>query len=253
MKPKGRDVYIGIEIEFLSPFASRYIEDTFNSNKVLKSFCRLKYDGSIRADYSGRELTVLTKVSELKSKLLIVDSFLKSVQASVNKSCGLHVHLDVRNTNPVEVIDNIIDNIDDIEGSVLPERLKNRFCRSVKHRTPLIKKALTALHTKGKLTETVPFTVNGIQQYNWQGEISLCERPLRGLANFNRYRSVNVLSYDKFKTIEVRCHEGTVNVAEIYNWCKYLYEVAYGKQITKSHYIKQRIRTKGMYQAKRIA
>lgn len=38
-----------------------------------------------------------------------------------------------------------------------------------------------------------------------------------------RFRAVNYLAYDKFKTVEVRLHQSTIDFDTIYNWCMLLY------------------------------
>jgi len=242
-KPKTKDKYLGIEIEFYSKYSTDYIETLFNKNKILKSFCKLGEDSSINTDYSdGLELRILTKQKNLKVKMNIVQDFLKLIDAEVNNSCGLHIHLDARHYDPTKMLKNLINNLDGIEKSVPSYRLNNNYSNSIKH---VSDKMLEMIKHYREGKKNTVYNHNGLHYYYTYLVPGYTEC---------RYRSINIESILEHKTIEVRCHEGTTSCAEIYKWCKYLSEVAYEGKIseTNQNYIKKRIITKGKYEAKRI-
>ncbi len=249
-KPRARDKnkYVGVEIEFFSKYTRGYVETLMKKNKVLSSFCKLGTDGSINNPYDGGyglELRVLCKLSKLKGNLTLVGQFLKQVGAEVNKSCGLHVHLDARHVDAKKMLQNLTDNLDPIEKSVPPYRLTGDYARSIKRQVPLMLYMIEHYKDGRRNTSIRANAMTGQLEYH------------RIVPNYieQKYRSINIECMLKYKTIEVRCHEGTVNCAEIYKWCAYLCEVAYEGKVstTNKTYISKRIKTKGEFQAKRIA
>jgi hypothetical protein len=96
--PGTREAYVGIEIEFFTICTRNEI-----INKIFKY--QLQYVSSLVTDRSvvgsdyvtfEGELRILTRQSTLKTTLDRVGELLKAISARVNKSCGLHVHLDMR-------------------------------------------------------------------------------------------------------------------------------------------------------------
>lgn len=248
-KQNDKNKYVGIEIEFFTRMANDVVLRLFYDNKVLASFCKLGTDSSIDYPYysacscgslccescedngEGWELKVLSKVVNLKRNLIAVQTFLKRVRAETNHSCGLHVHLDARNVDASKMFINLVNNINNIEGSVPGYRLENDFSNSIKGDIPPMLEAVKRY--TGKIVTSPPDHTYRV----------------------HRYRSINIESLLDLKTIEVRCHEGTVSCAEIYKWSSYLCEVAYRNKLSNDvkTYINKRIETRGVYEAKRIA
>jgi len=247
-KTNDKNNYIGIEIEFFSKYSNNYIHYIFNKNKLLKTFCKLGFDNSVHDPYNtyeegGQELKILTKIKDLQKNLLVVKNFLKLVDAKVNSSCGLHVHLDTRNIDGELVLKRLVKHLDHIEGSVPKQRLDNSYSCSIKDDVqPMLK--VMKYYKRGISNTSTVFEPR-------RGHYTKCNVPDYFVS---RYRSINIESMLKYKTIEVRCHEGTVNCAEIYNWCEYLCDIAYNRKNKRSvNYINKRVKTKGKYEAKRIA
>lgn len=115
------DDWIGVEIECFVPFSAVYpepLDDSSNYSsdraryylfqrveaaKIVR--CSVKYDSSISvpdADYFSCEVTVLTRLSR-PDNLRQLCTLLNSLGAKVNKSCGLHVHLDARHLTSEQV------------------------------------------------------------------------------------------------------------------------------------------------------
>jgi len=82
--------------------ARKALANLIEDNKI--KHISLKSDGSIEpdSDYFPIEVTVLTKLDEPQN-LEQVCKLLNDLGAKVNKSCGLHVHLDARHLDDMEV------------------------------------------------------------------------------------------------------------------------------------------------------
>lgn len=109
--------------------ARRYFKDHGVTLSSVKS------DGSIESEdsaYTGIEITVLTRLSQ-PSHLKKVCSILKEIGAKVNKTCGLHIHLDSRHLSQDEV--RLIGNkfkraLPALLGVVPSSRRGNRYCKA---------------------------------------------------------------------------------------------------------------------------
>lgn len=146
-------------------------------------------DGSIDTDEDENialEARILTNIDDL-SNLEAFCKLLKDVGASVNKSCGLHVHLDFRDYDrrPAAVVGRLAKALPMLKAMVPQTRIDNRYCR---------------------------FEVGSSS-----GETG----------HDRRYAMINdAEAFSKFKTIEVRLHSGTINFVKIKNWVNILYSVA---------------------------
>lgn len=229
--PVSKDKHVGIEIEFVCPYESSDLEEML-VNLDLQNNCSLTDDGSVEdhlpslqekikhlkhicnelyfdswvhycgaceaEDLSGgfsHELRVLTTEKELREVLNKVNAFLTKAKAEVNETCGLHVHLDMRNRDFKICVKRLLAKQKEMRRLVNKARLTSSYCKPLK---------------KNKLKDG------------------------------DRYKDINVSSFEKLGTIEVRIHEGCVSTSEIYNWCKYLVSVTDKKKVSAT-YVKKRI------------
>lgn len=259
--PSTKDRYFGIEIEFIAP-THTYANNYYSMIKTmgLSSFCTLGGDGSIRTegyDHTGYELRVLTKVKDLKTNLTKVDAFLKKIKAYTNESCGLHVHLDMRHFKPLLAFKRLAAKQDQIYNSVPEHRRDNEYCEKLDK--GYIEEIIEALSDKHSIDWT---SLNkDIKNLLKKKKVKYGEYEIEDLIDSLSYRneesedvgahydgiSVEPYMSNSYKTIEVRTHEGTVDMASIHDWCKYLYEVAYLNNVSdySKKYIKERIRKNG--------
>lgn len=118
---------------------------------------------------------------------------LAAAGATVNKQTGYHVHLGVEHYG-LNGIANLVVNWaaahDTIGALVAPSRLNNGFCRPI---------SLLDAERNAELVR------NG-QVYNVGG---------------GRYYSLNLASYDRHGTVEVRLHHGTLNGSKIKAWAEF--------------------------------
>jgi hypothetical protein len=118
---------------------------------------------------------------------------LAAAGATVNKQTGYHVHLGVEHYG-LNGIANLVVNWsaahDTIAALVAPSRLNNGFCRPI------------SLLDAERNAEMVR---NG-QVHNLNG---------------GRYYSLNLASYDRHGTVEIRLHHGTLNGSKIKAWAEF--------------------------------
>lgn len=193
--------YVGVEMEMCTKLPVAELTTLLLKHK-LDRYCTIAGDGSIETTSEHEfdlELKILAKESEIEKVITKVCTLLnKDNRADVNESCGLHVHLDMRNRNVEEAFRKLYDVQDDMEHYVDSSRLENDYCMR-----------------------------NGIPRFNYYAEGS------------SRYYTINATAYRKFKTLEVRLHDGTLSSIRINKWIKFLLTTV--KQKSK---IKQAIKRK---------
>ena len=151
----------------------------------LTQFVHVKTDGSLRrndgdsvgvcrevtlAYCSGNERAVYDLCSVLKGKVY------------VNKSCGTHVHFDMRHLGIPEV---------------------NLYAKRLARCVPALRTLLP------KSRRSSEYCANTINTLDTDGKVA-----------GPRYSFINLHAYTKHKTIEIRGHSGTINPDKILNWIK---------------------------------
>ena len=161
---------LGIEIECYGDYLK----------EKLPYWCRETADGSLNS--GGVEFKLLVKRSELEARLNRFTNLIKGTH-KVNRTCGLHVHLDQR-------------------GKTKDEVLK------------LAKKLDKWLYA---LREFVPESRRGgdVNRRNY------CKFGISANGN-DRYHAVNMSAFYKYKTLEIRLHSGTTDYTKIISWIRLL-------------------------------
>lgn len=197
-RPEVINRYVGIELEFCAPITESNLALLLFKAGIHK-FAQLKQDGSLRPKKgeTAFELALLLRESTFKKDLRKVCNLLESVKAmAVDRRCGLHVHLDMRRRNKDLVYNNLVACQDFLLKLVDPSRIDNEFCRIVNSRK-------MPIEVTGQRTE--------------------------------RYKTINAIAYYKYKTLEVRMHEGSVNFKQISNWVDILIKIANHKTKLKDN------------------
>lgn len=205
-KPKVRKNFVGLEIECLSPQmddSRRHIQKTI-LELDLEKYAYIQGDPSIYGEGRGHEIKLLIPENELLKVLNKFKKVIKKHKLFVNTSCGLHVHLDMR----------------------------NRDYRTCLSRLNMMKHLLFSLVDKKRWTN---------DYCKWEST-NMAPCNIRS----DRHLAVNDLSYNKHKTIEVRLHQGSVNVDEIYKWVKLLLNILKTKDKPKSFKKKDVLNWKGL-------
>jgi hypothetical protein len=176
--------WVSVEIELI--FNSEESEENFIKfikDKGYRNFVTVKNDGSIRPNDSENEKAreIIVTFNRNNPQVLIdLCQALNEAGCYVNKSCGLHVHFDMRHVEHKRSVSTaakrIAQCVDALKLMLPKSRRDNQFCRD---------KINT--YTKG-----------------------------------SRYAFVNLQSYQKHKTLEIRGHSGTTDASKILNWIKVL-------------------------------
>jgi hypothetical protein len=77
------------------------------------------------------ELAFLFKEKDLRESIIQIKAILKEMKAKVNSSCGLHVHLDMRNRDPNVCFARLLTHQDMLFKLVKKNRRNNPYCQSV--------------------------------------------------------------------------------------------------------------------------
>lgn len=185
--PKTSERHVGIEIE-CGINISR--EDLGMKLLDLAGFVMIKNDGSVSVpDRNSVEINICAPLSKYKDILQRVTNVLnsKEVGAKVNKSCGLHVHLDVREWSDWTSLNDKFAKLVSVQSILYKmqpkSRQDNHYC---------------------KRTKTRSFRRGG-----------------------SRYHGINPQSIFKYRTIEVRLHAGTTEFDKIANWVDLISGVMY--------------------------
>jgi hypothetical protein len=160
----------------------------------LETYVQLKDDGSLRPENDFRnthELCILAKEDEIFQVITKLMTVLKG-ECKVNKSCGLHVHLDMRNKDPKKAYTNLF----------VMQKLLYSMCPKSRH--------------SGSFS---------IPEMSYR-EIDF--KRMEGMGD--RYKGINPTAFSKYGTIEVRIHSGTLNPKKINNWIRILLKIVNLKQ-----------------------
>jgi Putative amidoligase enzyme len=166
-------------------------------NHATRTWWKVVHDGSLNGNGAEFVSPPLRGQAGLDEVQKVCDA-LNAIGARINKSCGLHVHLGIA-TETVPTIKNLIRIYAHYEPEIdrlMPGSRRgdmNTYCKSISRATD------------GAVTAT---TIQALRMaVNGYGD---------------RYRKVNLCSFDKYRTIEFRHHSGTTDAAKVINWIKLL-------------------------------
>lgn len=192
--PTTKDHYVGIEIEMLAPKTIENMNKEFIKAR-LHRYVNVGTDVSIRVETDGfhaMELRVCLPENLLESKLKEICDVLRRNDCYSNRSCGMHVHLDMRARNPELCYRNLFK-VQNIMLEAQPiSRRTNKYC--------------------------APNKIESLKLKDFDGVDG----------NASRRQVINTQSYNKnnMKTIEIRVHEGETKYKDIINWVKFLIATA---------------------------
>jgi len=187
---------VGIEIEV----ADHEVVKTRGEVESLRDVASC-YDGSISGggeaiEYNSPPL----RYGEVESWVYYMTQRLASAGGSVNNSCGLHVHVDIRDYDPENLVALSIvlfaaqKRLFGMSGN----RQGNRYCAEWTVNTVLdIKDMARRGMSIEDIAEAMP----------------------------TRYLAFNLKAFNEHGTIEFRLHEGTLDPAEITGWCRLLRDI----------------------------
>lgn len=86
---------------------------------------------------SGHEIAVVAKSEDIKEVLTKVCNVLKKHNATVNDTCGLHIHLDARRQNKDAMFNNLVNSQRLLYSMVPRSRFTNTFCKPNDYLLPM--------------------------------------------------------------------------------------------------------------------
>ncbi len=151
-------------------------------------------DSSIIGDHSQEVVSpVLNGTNGLNSLKTLCDA-LSAVDAKVNRSCGLHVHIGAANMSD------------------------EHYCRIVRN-YQAIEKAVDSFMASSRRAN------NSRWCHSLQGiDFTTCTTKLQiaSAMGHDRYFKVNATAYNRHQTIEFRQHQGTTDYEKISRWVRFL-------------------------------
>lgn len=208
-KPTTNENHVGIEIEFYSKADEKTLALELTKSGI-GEWGNLKGDASLNnsavpntnnsKQHYGQELTICVPESKMEEVVEKACGMLNKIGAKVNATCGLHVHIDVRNRTKEVVFHNLVK-AQPLMYAMQPEgRRKSKYCR----------------------------------KQEWSGITDAITKGAAVYAHNSRRVGVNPESVQKHNTIEMRMHSGTTNPIKIINWVKMLVAIADKKTIVAS-------------------
>jgi len=199
---------VGLEIEACNPHYDELERDLYANNFEIKNNWRIVHDGSISPsgeDDVGREFVTRGGLSgdELYMSINNMTSILTREDWYVNKSCGLHVHIDAR----------------DLRARQLAYILAvAKLCE------PVIYKMMPPSRGNTRWAKRIPMSIEKILRIHDEEDFidawyrSHGTSPSMEKYNDSRYCGVNMHSRVIHGSIEFRHHSGTLNPEKIINW-----------------------------------
>ena len=251
--PIGQYKYLGIEIEFFCPYYYDDLSRLLVKHK-LEYNCHLGEDSSIQPEdspISAEDQKKIDKLEELQELEYKINGYYtnkwynysfqvqkiekKYVSPLSDENC-----FELRILTTEEEMESVLERV----GLVLKEvkAQVNQSCGlhvhlDMRHRDS--NKCYERLYAKQQEMFSMVEKSRKTSTY--------CKPSTKAMNNNSdtRYRAINTDSLRKFSTIEIRLHEGCVDVKLISNWCKYLINIINKKKHSKEiqNYVKQRIKS----------
>lgn len=138
--PRENDArrWVSVEIECIIGTLNEAFYDHALQLNIAPYVC-VKGDGSLRrndGDTKGNpvEIVVSAPKEEIERVIEATCQALAACEAYVNKTCGLHIHLDMRNFDRNTAFSNLVAGQKVLRSLVPEHRVKNRFCKPVGRR-----------------------------------------------------------------------------------------------------------------------
>lgn len=185
----------GVELELIFPSGISHRDVRNALDAALVHGWDVKYDGSLR----GNGLEVVSPPLSGEAGLQEIDAAcaaLNAIGATVNQSCGLHVHHDISDLtidNVKSVVRGWKANANLIDGLVAPSR-----------------------RAHGASSYCAGLSDSDVREVERCDSMSALRR-----LSIGRYRSLNLQAYGRYGTIEIRQHQGTCNAEKIKTWIRF--------------------------------
>lgn len=197
----------GVEIEFTGTnrraVAAKLLEldpnfpvEVQHYNHHVTSVWKLINDASVTngvGDAGMEAVSPILQGEEGYRQLALMLTAITETGGKVDKSCGLHIHHDANDLTPAQV------------AKLVGIYVTNQH---------LMDQLVSRSRRAGQARYCMPVTTN---EHNLiQETLKAGERVHSGLVS--RFKTINVMSYPKYGTIEIRQHQGTLNTRKITSW-----------------------------------
>lgn len=209
-------------------------------------------DGSVRGQNTMEIKSPILKGQEGLREIRRFCNHLRKLGITVNRSCGLHVHIGITNAEKKFNADEILmickryhQHQEQIDKFLARSRTgdRNEFCRPLDTAIQSLERTLATVTEPVYGPEAPPanfarmdryqredWIARGAGRFFWQSDqrYHTVQEPITkdnvvALANCGtHYDRVSVASLGKYGTIEFRQHHGTANGAKITNWIRFL-------------------------------
>lgn len=170
-----------------------------NYNHTTRRAWKVIYDGSLSGNQSFEVVSPVLKGQNGLDQLQTVCEVLQEMNAKVNKTCGLHIHIGV---SDYEI-----------------EDWKRLFKNYIK-----MEKTVDAFMPNSRRKSNNQYTKSLVKP-NYKriiDEASNLDGLERSLLRCDRYHKINTRCFWRQKTVEFRQHSGTIDFAKISNWTKFV-------------------------------
>jgi hypothetical protein len=206
----------GVEIEFLSTITKEQavmslraagirVESSYYTHDTTP-YWKIVTDGSCGLELVSPVLEGEAGIDELR----IAAAALEAAGAQVDRRCGLHVHFDAR-TMSLKAVKNLFKmwtKFEDVLDTFQPSSRRgstNQFCKSnIEHGGNT---GSAIMHYYG--CDVMFRKIDACRNMDQMKQLYPC-----------RYRKLNIQSYFRHQTLEVRHHSGTTDPAKITNWVR---------------------------------
>lgn len=172
-------------------------------NHNTQSCWKIVRDGSVHGTNPFELVSPILKGEEGLNELKKVCDVLETLEAKINKTCGLHIHFNARQFG-IKQWRNIYKNyiiFEETINSLMPEsRRQNNFCKTLR-----------------------TYDINDC--FNKINEAKTVSQIAKKLNYDSRYYKINHQSFARHGSIEFRQHSGTVEYKKISNWIKILHNL----------------------------
>ena len=200
--------YVGVErdviINALADIGVKCVSEHYNHNT--RKHWKIVRDGSLRhrngESYTGELVSPPLSGKRGLDKLRKVVDAIKMAGATVNYSCGFHVHVGVKDLTPNQIV-------------AIPHRygyLESEINKFMNH---------SRIDSTWAWTVSKNYTANLVRNVRYEMDAYKLNFKRATLNLTSKYRKVNISSYGRYGTVEFRQHQGTVNSEMACNWVQF--------------------------------
>ena len=194
----------GVEIECYNFYRNSLIEVGRNNGLSVRSegynhddnqhYYKIVSDGSLEGTNANEVVSPILKGTKGMNSLETICKALAEVDAKVNRSCGLHVHIGA-------------------------ERMSDEhYCRLVRN-YQRIERAIDSFMPNSRRANNNGYC-HSLVGINFEN--CTTKREIAQAMHNDRYFKVNAIAYNRHKTIEFRQHSGTTDYEKISKWVMFL-------------------------------